>query len=452
MEYFVGINKIPFEGPRSNNPLAFKYYDANKVVAGKPMKDHMRFAVCWWHTFRGQGADPFGPGTASRPWPTDDDFNACLNDYQKVLRLCRERVDAAFEFFTKLGVNYYCFHDRDVAPELETIEKSNRLLDQVTDYMLQKQRQTGVKLLWGTANLFSHKRYMCGAMTNPDLAVYAHAAAQVKKAMEVTVKLGGENYVFWGGREGFQSALNTNPRKELDHAAAFFKMAVAWKKQLGSKMQLLIEPKPKEPMKHQYDYDAQTTISFLRTYGLEKDYKLNIEPNHTQLAGHGYAHDIYMGVYFEMLGSIDANSGEPDLGWDTDCFTVDVKHTTEVMRYVLMQGGIAPGGFNFDCKVRRESTDLEDLFISTISSMDTWAKGLLTAVDIADTGKMDGMLESRYKSWKSYQGQEVEQGRSSFESLDQLARRNVEPPQTSGKQELFEQTFNSHIWQLDSKL
>merc|ERR1719510_1503080 len=426
------------------NALSYKWYNADQLVGDKTMKEHLRFSVCFWHTFLGTGADPFGPGTATRTWPT----SFPLDNYDECLKLCKQRVDAAFEFFTKLGVPYYCFHDRDVAPEMKTIEESNKLLEAVTDYMKEKQTATGMKLLWGTACLFKNKRYMYGAATNPDLAVFAHAAAQVKKTMEVSVKLGAENFVFWGGREGFSSALNTNCRKELDHAAAFFKMASDYKKKLGSSMTLLIEPKPKEPMKHQYDYDAMTTIAFLKQYGLDTEYKLNIEPNHTQLAGHGYAHDIMMATDFEMLGSIDANAGLEDLGWDTDCYTTDVKHSTEVMRYLLRSGGLKTGGLNFDCKVRRESTDLEDMFIATIASMDTWAKGLLTAHKIKEEGTMDGILKRRYESWDADLGQEVEAGNCSFETLEKYAMKTGEPKQASGKQELYEATFNQAIWTL----
>jgi len=441
-QYFPTVSKIPFTGHKSDDPFAFKYYNPDQVVMGRKMKDHLRFSVCFWHTFKGTGVDPFGEGTYARPWPMDSP----MQNYDLTLRLCKQRVDAAFEFFTKLGVGYYTFHDVDVAPEMNTIQESHRLLDDVTDYMLMKQAATGVKLLWGTANLFSNKRYMCGAASNPDFLVYARAAAQVRKAMEVTVKLGGLNYVFWGGREGFTSALNTDCKLELDHMAEFFKMAVRWKNELGSRMTLLLEPKPKEPMKHQYDYDAMTTIAFLKHYGLDNEFKLNIEPNHTMLAGHAYSHDIMMASRYDMLGSIDANSGEPDLGWDTDNFTLNVQYTTEVMRYVLMMGGIAPGGLNFDAKVRRESTDLEDIFIAHVASMDAWAKGLLSAVHLIEEGKLDRMLAKRYESWKKEPlARSVEKGSSSFQELEQFATANPSK-QISGKQELFESTFHSAIW------
>jgi len=441
-EYFPTVSKIRFAGSSSSDPFTYKYYNPEQMVMGRKMKDHLRFSVCFWHTFRGTGADPFGEGTYARPWPME----CPKQNYELSLDLCKQRVDAAFEFFTKLGVEFYTFHDVDVAPEMRTIEESHRLLDDVTDYMLMKQNVTGVKLLWGTANLFTNKRYMCGAATNPDFLVYARAAAQVRKAMEVTVKLGGSNYVFWGGREGFSSSLNTDCRQELDHLAEFFKMAVRWKSELGSQMTLLIEPKPKEPMRHQYDYDAMTSIAFLKHYGLDSEFKLNIEPNHTMLAGHAYSHDIMMASSYQLLGSIDANTGEPDLGWDTDNFTMSVVHTTEVMRYVLKMGGLAPGGLNFDAKVRRESVDLEDIFIAHVASMDAWAQGLLCAAKLAKDGKLDAMLGERYASWKSEPlARAVEQGKSSFHELEQFAKANPSK-QISGKQELFDLTFNGVIW------
>jgi xylose isomerase len=367
------------------------------------------------------------------------------SDNVELLEACKQRIDAAFEFFVKLGVEYYTFHDRDVAPELETIEETNALLDILSDYMLQKQKETGVKLLWGTANLFSHPRYANGAATNPDPLVYAQAAAQVKQAMKVTHKLGGQGYVFWGGREGYASLLNTDLRKELDHMAQFFKMAIQWKHKLGASFQFYIEPKPREPCKHQYDYDAQTVIGFLHTYGLAQDFKLNIEPNHTTLAGHQYDHDIQMAAAFDMLGSIDCNTGDELLGWDTDQFLTDERKATQVMHTLLKMGGFKTGGLNFDCKVRRESTDLEDLFIAHIGSMDTFAKGLLNAAHILSSGRLPKMVEARYAGWNQGFAQSVELGKSSFEELEKVAEKQGQPKQTSGKQELFEMVFNEEL-------
>ncbi|MBD3391815.1 MAG: xylose isomerase, partial [Chitinivibrionales bacterium] len=355
------VKKVKYEGPKSRNPMAFKHYNPNQKVLGKPMKEHLRFAVAYWHTFRGTGADPFGAQTLVRPW---DDGTDSIANAEKRMRVC-------FEFLQKLGVEYYCFHDRDIAPEGKTLAESHRNLDKVVKVAKKLQRDTGLKLLWGTANLFSNPRYMCGASTNPDPHVFAYAAAQVKKAMEVTKELGGKNYVFWGGREGYQTFLNTNMKRELDHMAQFLKMAVQHKKRIGFRGTLLIEPKPKEPTKHQYDFDAATVISFLRAYKLDKEFKLNIENNHATLAAHDFEHDLQVASSAGMLGSIDANAGDLLLGWDTDQFLMDVKSATLAMAIVLKQGGIKPGGLNFDAKVRRESIDVEDLFLAHVGSMDT---------------------------------------------------------------------------------
>jgi xylose isomerase len=440
---FTTVSKpIAFEGPESTNPLAYKYYNKDAVVLGKKMSEWLRFSVCFWHTFRGTGTDPFGSSTLARPWETLD-LNG--SDSVKVLESCKQRIDAAFEFFVKLGVEYYTFHDRDVAPELETIDDTNALLDILSDYMLVKQKETGIKLLWGTANLFSHPRYANGAATNPDPVVYAHAAAQVKQAMKVTHKLGGQGYVFWGGREGYSSLLNTDLRKELDHMAQFFKMAIQWKDKLGASFQFYIEPKPREPCKHQYDYDAQTVIGFLHTYGLTQDFKLNIEPNHTTLAGHQYDHDIQMAAAFDMLGSVDCNTGDELLGWDTDQFLTDERKATHVMQTVIKMGGFKTGGLNFDCKVRRESTDLEDMFIAHIGSMDTFAKGLLNAAHILSNGRLPKMLEVRYAGWSEGFAKSVELGKSSFEELEKVAKTQGQPKKISGKQELFEMVFNEEL-------
>jgi xylose isomerase len=399
------------------------------------MKDWLRFSVCYWHTFRGTGADPFGAPTIHRAW----------DDGSDTLENALRRLRASFEFMSKLGVEYYTFHDRDIAPEGHNLEETNKNLDAVVDLALQLQKETGIKLLWGTANLFSHPRYMNGAATNPCAHVFAHAAAQVKKVMDVTHKLGGDNFVFWGGREGYQSILNTNVKRELDHLAAFFKMAVDYKAKIGAKFQFLIEPKPREPTKHQYDYDAQTVISFLKSYGLDTHFKLNIEPNHTTLAGHDYEHDIIFASKLGFLGSIDSNSGDQALGWDTDQFPMDVKKTALVMKAVIEQGGIQPGGLNFDAKVRRESTDVEDMFISHIGAMDAFARGLKIAAQVIETNVIPKLVSERYSSYDSGIGKSIEEGKATFEECEEYIRKNGEPPAVSGKQEKYELLFNRYV-------
>lgn len=361
------------------------------------------------------------------------------------MEIAKKRLSAAFEFFTKLGVKYYTFHDRDMAPEGRTLKESNRNLDEITDLALELQKQTGVKVLWVTCNLFAHSRYMNGAASNPDCHVFAFAGAQVKKGLEIAKKLQAENFVFWGGREGFLSALNTDVAAELRHMASFFKMAVAYKEKIGLKCQFLIEPKPKEPCKHQYDYDAMSVIGFLKHFGLDKDFKLNIEPNHTTLAGHSYEHDIIMASVFGMLGSVDANTGSPDLGWDTDQFPMDIRNTTLVMKAVIEQGGLQPGGLNFDAKVRRESTELEDLFIAHIGAMDAFARGLRNAAKIFEEGVMQNMLRERYMSFSLGIGQKVEESSCSLEDLEEFIKQNGEPKVTSGKQEQYEAVFNHYL-------
>jgi xylose isomerase len=395
----------------------------------------LRFSVCYWHTFRGLGADPFGGQTLVRPW---DDLS---NSQENALR----RVDAAFEFLQKLGVEYYTFHDADVSPPGKDLKETNAIFDTVAAKLAQKQKETGIKLLWGTANLFSHARYHSGGATNPDAHVFAHAGAQVKKAMEVTHKLGGENYVFWGGREGYQSILNTNLRRELDHLARFLHMAVDWKKELGATFQFLIEPKPREPTKHQYDYDAQTVQGFLKNYGLDQHFKVNIEPNHTTLAGHNYEHDLFISSAYGYLGSIDANTGDELLGWDTDQFPMNVKQTMLTMLCVLNQGGIAPGGLNFDAKVRRESTDLEDYFIAHIGAMDAYARGLKAAAQLKQDGHLDAWVKERYSSFDSGIGAKVESGKASFKDLEEYIHKHGEPSPKSGKQEKFEVLINHYV-------
>ncbi|CAL8338667.1 xylose isomerase isoform X1 [Gadus morhua] len=434
-EYFKGISKIPYlpsAGP--HDVMCFKQYNAEEVLLGRKMEDWLRFSVCYWHTFCGIGADPFGSQTLHRPWNQGTPMESARN-----------RLNAAFEFFNKLGVKYYTFHDRDMAPEGSTLEESNRNLDQLTDLALQLQAQTGVQVLWVTCNLFAHPRYMNGAATNPDSHVLAYAGAQLKKGLDVAKKLGAENFVFWGGREGFYSLLNTDVAAELKHMANFFKMAVRYKEKIGLKCQFLIEPKPKEPCKHQYDYDAMSVIGFLKHYGLDDHFKLNIEPNHTTLAGHSYEHDIVMASAFGMLGSVDSNTGSPDLGWDTDQFPMDTKNTTLVMKAIIEQGGLQPGGLNFDAKVRRESTDLEDLFIAHIGAMDAFARGLRNAVRLTEDGLLPGMVKERYSSFAQGLGQRVEEGTATLEDMEAYIKQNGEPKVTSGKQEKYESIFNQYI-------
>lgn len=437
-EYFPQVPVITFEGPDSKNPLAFQEYNASEVIMGKSMHDWCRFAVCYWHTFGGNGSDPFGPGTfTNRAWDLSH-VDGNLDRKERILESAKCKADAAFELFTKLGVKFYTFHDHDLIDEGADLTESQVFLDEISEYLLAKQQATGVKCLWGTSNLFGHRRFMNGASTNPDMAVFAHAAAHVKKAMDITLKLGGENFVFWGGREGYQSILNTNMRKELDHMASFFKMVVAYKAQIGATFQLLIEPKPREPMKHQYDYDAATCVAFLHYYGLEKHFKLNIEPNHTTLAGHDYEHDIYYSADYGMLGSVDCNTGDPLLGWDTDQFLMDEKKALLVMKKVVEIGGLAPGGLNFDCKVRRESSELEDLFIAHIGSMDCFARGLRQAAKLLADNELPALVDARYASWKSDLGERIEAGKATLEEVAAYAREVGEPQQRSGKQELAE--------------
>lgn len=434
-EYFPGIHKIEFEGQQSDNPLAFRYYDENRLVAGKTMKEHMRFAVCYWHTFCNTGVDPFGRGTKSFPWDEKSD----------PLDRAKDRLDAAFEFFTRLGVPYYCFHDRDLAPEGASVLESEKILYQVAALAKERQQATGVKLLWGTANLFSHPRYMNGAATNPDFNVLAHAAAQVKAALDVTVELGGENYVFWGGREGYSTLLNTDMKRELAHQASFLTLARDYGRKIGFKGVFLVEPKPMEPSKHQYDFDAAAVIGFLRQYGLDKDFKLNIEANHATLAGHSFAHELQVCVDAGMLGSIDANRGDEQNGWDTDQFAANIYDTTLAMLVVLANEGLGSGGLNFDARTRRSSTDLEDIFIGHITGMDAFARGLLTASDIRDRSGYLKMTKERYASFDSGNGALFEQGKLDLEALGDIAAASGEPKTISGKDELYENIINRYL-------
>jgi xylose isomerase len=434
-EYFKGINKIEFEGTRSKNPLAFHYYEPDRIVGGKPMKMHLKFAMAWWHTLCANGGDPFGHGTLEYPWDSIAD----------PIEKAKARVDAGFEFMTKTGIDHYCFHDYDLVPEGENILSSEKRLAQMVDYLKAKQTETGKQLLWGTANLFSHPRYMNGAATNPDFAVLTYAASQVKNAIDATIALGGSNYVFWGGREGYMSLLNTRMKKELDHMARFLGLARDYGRRNGFTGTFLIEPKPMEPSKHQYDFDAATVLGFLKAYGLEKDFKLNIEVNHATLAGHTFQHDLQVAVDAGMLGSIDANRGDYQNGWDTDQFPVNIYELTEAMLVILQGGGIKSGGINFDAKIRRNSTDAEDLFIAHISGMDAFARALLAADNILTNSNYLKLRDERYSSFDSGLGKAFEDGKLTLEDLREIAVKNGEPAKISGKQELYEAILNMYI-------
>ena len=434
--HFPTIKPIAYEGPGSANALAFRHYNPAEIVDGKTMAQHLRFSIAYWHAFRGTGSDPFGPGTIVRPWEKGKD----------PVSVAKVRMDAAFEFFQKIRAPFYCFHDRDIAPEGATLAQSNKNLDAVVAHAKSLQKATGVKLLWGTANLFSNPRYMCGASTNPDAHVFAYAAAQVKKAIDATQELGGENYVFWGGREGYETLLNTNLKREQDHLAAFLHMAVDYAKSIGFKGQFLIEPKPKEPTKHQYDFDVASGIAFLRTYGLEKYFKFNIETNHATLAGHTFQHEIEVAAAQKMLGSIDANAGDELLGWDTDQFNTNVKELTLAMTSILKAGGLGSGGFNFDAKLRRPSIDAEDLFHAHIGGMDAYALAFKLARRIIADGKFDQFVAQRYASFDTGFGKEIESGKANFKSLEKLVLGRLgEPTPRSGKQEYLENLLNTYL-------
>ena len=436
MAYFPKIKKIRYEGPESKNPLAFKWYDENEVVEGKTMKDHLRFSVVYWHTFRNPLSDPFGVGTAFRPW---DDGSESVKNAQK-------RVKAAFEFIEKLGAPYYAFHDRDVAPEGKTLSASNKNLDAVAKVLKAEQQRTGIKLLWGTACLFANPRYMHGAATSCNADAFAYAAAQVKKAIEVTYRLGGEGFVFWGGREGYSTLWNTDMKRELDHLAAFLHMAVEHKKKIGFKGQFYIEPKPMEPTKHQYDSDAAACLNFLRQYKLTSHLKLNLETNHATLAGHEMQHELEVAIAANALGSIDANTGDPMLGWDTDQFPTSVYLTTECMLAILKMGGFKTGGVNFDAKVRRESYEPVDLFHAHIGGMDTFARGLKVAAAIRADGRLEEFVKKRYRSWDTGIGKKIESGKASFKSLETYMLKKGEGTRNeSGRQEFLENLINEFI-------
>jgi len=427
-EYFPGIGEIKYEGKESKNPLAFKWYNPDQVVAGKTMKEHLRFAVAYWHTFCADGGDPFGRGTKKFPWAVGGD----------AVSAAKVKMDAAFEFITKLGAPYYCFHDIDLVDEGENLKEYEKNLAAIVDYAKEKQNASGVKLLWGTANVFSNPRYMNGASTNPDFNVLACAATQVKNAIDATIALGGEGYTFWGGREGYMSLLNTNMKREQEHFARFLTIARDYARAQGFKGTFYIEPKPMEPTKHQYDFDSATVIGFLRQYGLDKDFKINVEVNHATLSGHTFQHELQVAADAGMLGSIDANRGDYQNGWDTDQFPINIYETVEAMLVILEAGGFQTGGVNFDAKTRRNSTDLEDIFIAHISGMDVFARALVIADKVLNESEYKKWRTERYASFDSGKGAEFEAGKLSLTDLRDYALANGEPKLISGKQELYD--------------
>ncbi|MEO1652247.1 MAG: xylose isomerase [Bacteroidota bacterium] len=433
--FFPHISSIAYEGKKSDNPLAYRYYNPEQVVRGKTLKDHLRFAVCYWHTFGGTGGDPFGQPTMLFPWLEAND----------PIQRAKDKMDAAFEFITKLGLPYYCFHDYDLVEEAPTLSESAKRLQTIGDYAEAKQAESGVKLLWGTANLFGHPRYMNGAVTNPDFQVLCHAASQVKNAIDLTIRLGGENYVFWGGREGYMSLLNTDMKREQEHLGRFLQMARDYGRKQGFKGNFLIEPKPAEPSKHQYDFDAATVIGFLREFDLLDDFKLNLEVNHATLAQHTFAHELQVAANAGLLGSIDANRGDYQNGWDTDQFPVDLYELTEAMLVILEADGLQGGGVNFDAKLRRNSTDLDDLFYAHIGGADNFARALLIADDILENSDYLKIRQERYASYDSGSGQEFEAGQLSLEQLQALAQSQGEPARISGRQEFMENLINRFI-------
>ena len=433
--YFSDVDKIPFEGPRSSNPLAFRYYDPERMVAGKSLRDHFKFACAYWHSFCNVGGDPFGPGTKVFPWDADVD----------AVSRAKHKMDAAFEFMTKLGLDYYCFHDYDLVDEGANLAESESRLQAITDHALQHMAATDIKVLWGTANLFSNPRYMNGAATNPDFNVLAYAAGQVKQALDATIKLSGENYVFWGGREGYMSLLNTDMKREQDHLARFLHLSKDYARSQGFKGTFFIEPKPCEPSKHQYDYDSATVVGFLLNYGLDKDFKLNVEVNHATLSGHTFQHELQVAANAGMLGSIDANRGDHQNGWDTDQFPNNIYDLTEAMLIILRSGGIQGGGVNFDAKTRRNSTDLIDLFYAHIGGMDIFARALIIAAEIIQNSPVEGMRAERYKTYDNGNGKAFEDGELTLESLHKIASGGSEPAMTSGRQELYENILNQYI-------
>ena len=434
-EFYKGINKINYEGKDSDNPFAFKYYNPDQIVIGKSMREHFKFAIAYWHTFCGQGSDPFGPGTQQFPWDQSSD----------PIKRAKDKADAAFELITKLGFEYFCFHDVDLVDEAPTLVENEKRLQTIADYVAQKQKESGVKLLWGTANCFSNPAYMNGAATNPDFNVVARAGAQIKMALDTTIALGGENYVFWGGREGYMSLLNTDMRRELDHMGQMLTMARDYARGRGFKGNFFIEPKPMEPMKHQYDFDAATAIGFLREYKLDQDFKLNIEVNHATLAQHTFEHELTVAANAGMLGSIDANRGDNQNGWDTDQFPVNIYEVTEAMLVFLRAGGLQGGGVNFDAKIRRNSTDLEDVFHAHIGGADVFARALLTAEKLINHGGIEKLRNLRYASFEDGDGKRFEKGALSLEELSNIALNGKSPERISGNQELYENILNQFI-------
>ena len=434
-EFFKGIGPVKFEGVESDNPLAFRWYDENKIVAGKPMKEYLRFACAYWHSFVGNGGDPFGEPTHLHPW----------NEKADAVERAKDKADAAFEFITKLGMPYYCFHDVDVVDYTSDVNENDKRLQALTAYLKQKQDASGVKLLWGTANLFSNRRYMNGASTNPDFHVLAHGGAQVKAALDATIALGGENYVFWGGREGYMSLLNTNMKREKEHMARFLHTAKDYARKNGFKGTFFIEPKPCEPSKHQYDYDSETVIGFLRQFDLLNDFKLNIEVNHATLAGHTFQHELQVAADTNTLGSIDANRGDYQNGWDTDQFPNSIDELAEAMLVILEAGGFGGGGINFDAKIRRNSTDPADLFYAHIGGMDTFARALIVADNILNKSDYKKIRSNRYASFDTGKGAEYEAGKLTLEDLRAYAVENSEPKTISGQQEYLENIINRFI-------
>ncbi len=433
--FFDGIGQVQFEGPQSDNPLAFKYYEAERQIAGKSMAEHLRFAVAYWHSFCAELSDPFGPGTRKLSW----------NSAEDAVRRAKDKMDAAFEFATKMNIPYYCFHDIDLVDEGDTITETERRLQAIVEYAKQKQIDSGVKLLWGTANVFSNPRYMNGASTNPDFHVLACAATQVKNAIDATIALGGENYVFWGGREGYMSLLNTDMKREQEHMARFLTMARDYGRSQGFEGVFLIEPKPMEPMKHQYDFDSATVVGFLRHHGLDQDFKINVEVNHATLASHTFQHELQVAADADMLGSIDANRGDYQNGWDTDQFPVNLYEITQSMLVILEAGGLGKGGVNFDAKLRRNSTDLEDIFMAHIGGMDVFARGLLIADKILTDSSYRKFRADRYGSYDSGSGKAFENGELSLDDLRTFTIENGEPSTQSGKQEMLENLINQYI-------
>ncbi len=434
-EYFKNVSQIKYEGEKSKNPLAFKYYNPEEIVGEKTMAEHLRFSMAFWHTLTGDGSDPFGTGTMLRPW----------NKIKDPMEKAKARIKAAFEFMNKLGIEYFCFHDRDIAPEGETIVETNKNLDQIVSLINELMNETGIKLLWGTANLFTNPRFVHGAATSPNADVFAYAAAQVKKAMEITNQLGGENYVFWGGREGYETLLNTDISLELDNLARFFEMAVDYAEKIGFEGQFLIEPKPKEPTKHQYDFDTATVISFLEKYNLKDYFKLNIEANHATLAGHNFQHELHMARINDLLGSVDANQGDMLLGWDTDQFPTNIYKTTLAMYEILKNDGLGSGGLNFDAKVRRGSFEPVDLFYSHIAGMDAFARGLKVAHKLLKDEVLEEYIEERYQSYTQGIGLDIVEGRVDFEKLEEYALENDDILNKSGNQEMLESILNQYI-------